>query len=311
MLRLLFLCMAILPLAASSAQPPPVCPGRATLADFAAKDIFVMDDTLLFQTGDIQLDIDGSPRAYGVRDQGSENICNGLAPLRPPECRGRVQGSCFAHCQAAFRSWNGRPQDLGQVMCSVGLGGGGCGVPAVRLQSAPDQDWFVSETSVHPAPAAGISVANWIVRQEGQLDSLRLPYFVIPGGFRRLPWDATAGDVGIVIDNVSGRSAAFLIGDTGGSLNEGSARLLAALRGIDRLPTVRRRNAFGQEVDRLTGALSGDFRVAIFRHSAQRLAGQSAVLSLAAADLPAFIEATMTARLARLGGAGRVRACSR
>jgi hypothetical protein len=81
-------------------------------------------------------------------------------------------------------------------MCSVGLGGGGCGIPKVRLQSAPNQDWFVSETSVHPAPPAGTSLAQWLRLQEGQLDSVEIPYFVIPGGFRGLPWDASPGDVG-------------------------------------------------------------------------------------------------------------------
>jgi hypothetical protein len=312
MIRLL-LAAVLLSLASTSSSlvlQPGACPGRTALPSFAGKNIFVMADTLLFATPDIQLDIDGHRRAYGVRDQGVENICNGLAPLRPPECRGRVRGTCYRHCQAAFRSWNGLPEDLGNVMCSVGLGGGSCGVPAVRLQSAPNQQWFVSETSVHPAPPAGTSLGDWLRRQDAQLDSADIPYFVIPGGFRRLPWDATPGDVGIVVA-ADGRTIPFIIGDTGGALNEGSAKLLAGLRGLQQLPTTRARNAFGVEVDRLTGAMSGDFRVAIFRHSAQRLPGQSSVLSLAAADIPAFIERVALERLERIGGPAGLRRCSR
>ena len=235
-----------------------------------------MDDTLLFATGNIELDIDGHRRAYGVRGQGTENICNGLAPLMPAECRGQVRGSCFAHCQAAFRQWTGRPEDLRRVMCSVGLGGGGCGVPQVRLQSAPNQDFFVSETSVHPASPAGTSLAQWLRRQDGQINSVEIPYFVIPGGFRGLPWDASPGDVGLVVDR-DGNSFGFIVGDTGGALDEGSAALLARIRGLPRLPTTRARNAFGQQVDRLVGAVAGDYRVAIFRHSTRRLPGERTV----------------------------------
>jgi hypothetical protein len=314
MIRHLILCLAILPLTASSAQPGPqatTCAARTPLPGFAGKAIFVMDDTLLFSTPNIELDIDGSPRAYGVRDQGTENICNGLGPLNPPACRGRIQGACYAHCQAAFRSWNGRPQDLGRVMCSIGLGGGHCSVPSVRLQSSPNQDWFVSETSYHPAPPSGIPVSAWIVGQAGQMDSLEVPYFVIPGGFRGMPWDASPGDVGVVVD-ARGRAVAFVIGDSGGALNEGSARLLAQLRRLAQLPTQSRRNAFGQQVERLSGAVAGDYRVAIFRHSNRRQPGNGGtVLAVTAADLPDFIRRTATERLERLGGPARVLACSR
>jgi hypothetical protein len=313
MLRPALLIAALASLATSSSSmmlQTASCPGRTALPNFAGKSVFVMDDTLLFATSNIQLDIDGSPRAYGVRDQGTEDICNGLGPLNPPQCRGKNQGACFAQCRAAFRAWNGRPEDLKDVMCSIGLGGGGCGVPDVRLQSAPNQAWFVSETSVHPARPASEPAAGWLRRQEAQLDPNVIPYFVIPGGFRHLPWDASPGDVGIVADT-AGRSFAFIVGDTGGSLNEGSARLLAAIRGLERLPTDRKRNAFGVEVDRLTGAVAGDYRVAIFRRTSRRPGGQGISLSLTSAEIPAFIESVSAERLQRLGGVARVRACSR
>ena len=312
MIRLGLICLALLPLTMSAQPgPPAACEGRTALPNAAGKSIYLMDDTLLFSTGNIELDIDGSPEAYGVRDQGTENICNGLGPLQPPACRGQIQGACYAACQTAFRSWNGRPQDLGRVMCSIGLGGGGCSPPNVRLQSSPRQNWFVSETAYHPAPAQGTVVATWLRSQEGQLDSTAIPYFVIPGGFRGLPWDASPGDVGVVVDP-QGRAFPFVIGDAGGRLNEGSARLLADIRGLARLPTELKRNAFGQQVPRLSGAVSGDYRIAIFRHSNVRLPGHGGIiLAQSAASLPAFIRDTARDRLARLGGATRIRTCSR
>lgn len=312
MLRPALLIGLLASLATSSSSmlyQPASCPGRTALTNFAGKKVFAMDDTLLFATSNIELDIDGSPRAYGVRDQGTEDICNGLGPLNPPQCRGKNQGACYASCQAAFRSWNGRPENLKDVMCSIGLGGGSCEKPDVRLQSPPNESWFVSETSVHPARPASEPAAGWLRRQAAQLDPNIIPYFVIPSGFRGLPWDASPGDVGIVADT-AGRSFAFIVGDTGGSLNEGSARLLAAIRGLERLPTHGKRNAFGVETDRLTGAVAGDYRVAIFRHSNRRPGGQGTSLSLTSAEIPGFIASVAAERLQRLGGTARVRSCS-
>lgn len=303
-----FALVSLLGLSSSIAQVPR-CQNSARLADHAGKAIRLADDTLFFRTSVIQLDIDGSPSAYGIRDQGTEDICNGLAPLRPPECKGKVRGTCFAACRASFRAWDGQPTTLDDHMCSVGLGGGSCSTPQARLQSAPRQDWFVSETSYHPAPPAGTSVGDWLKLQDGQLDSTRIAYFVIPGGFRLLPWDATPGDVGVAV-GPGGRQAFFLIGDSGGHLDEGSAKLLSSLRGLDGLPTQRKKNAFGVEVERLVGAVAGDYRIAIFRHTAERLPGQKIVLARASAELPAWIERVGRERLLAIGGIDRVRSCS-
>ncbi len=122
-----------------------ICCGGTAIQDFAGKRVVVADDTLFIRTAEMQLDIDGSPNAYGVGDQGVEDICNGLGPLEPAKCRGRVRGDCYGACQAAFRSWDGKLSTLGQKMCSIGLGGGGCSTPSVRSQEPPRSDWFVSE----------------------------------------------------------------------------------------------------------------------------------------------------------------------
>jgi hypothetical protein len=290
------------------------CQGGTVLPAHAGKRIVVAGDTLFFKTGDIQLDIDGSPSAYGVKDQGIEDICNGLGPLRPPECRGKVSGSCFAACRAAFRQWNGDLKTLGGVMCSIGLGGGGCSTPDPRLQAAPREEWFVSETSVRVTPAAGTTLTAWTKTQPAQLDSLTISYFVIPSSFRSLPWDATPGDIGVVVDNASGREVAFIIGDIGGKLNEGSAKLLAGLAGIDKLATETKTNALGVPVERLKGARSGDFRVAIFRHTAPLLPkeqrGRALVLDKTAQELPDWITKEVRQKLDAIGGGARVIRCT-
>ncbi|MBK8211805.1 MAG: hypothetical protein IPK78_19510 [Rhodospirillales bacterium] len=131
------------------------CPDGQELPRIANKRIVLADDTLFFASRGLQLDHDGSPEAYGVRDQGLEGICNGLAPLRHSRVSRSQSGACFKTCQSAFAAWsrNGaQVETLGDSMCSIGLGGGGCSPPSVRLQPPPRQDWFVSETSVRVAP---------------------------------------------------------------------------------------------------------------------------------------------------------------
>ncbi|MBK8176601.1 MAG: hypothetical protein IPK66_15430 [Rhodospirillales bacterium] len=289
------------------------CPDGQELPRIANKRIVIAKDTLFFASHDLQLDHDGSPEAYGVRDQGLEGICNGLAPLRPPECRGRNRGACFKACQSAFAAWsrNGaQVETLGDSMCSIGLGGGGCSPPSVRLQPPPRQDWFVSETSVRVAPPPGAPIAGWSASQAAQLDPARTAYFVIPGAFRKMPWDATPGDAGIVLDANSGRTVAFVVGDTGGALDEASTAVHAGLRGSAFPPTGKRTSALGERVDSYLAGTNGDFRIAIFRHTASR-SGASTMLTLTSEKLGPWIEATAQARLQAIGGADRVRDCAK
>lgn len=303
--------MAILLVTGTAWAEP--CPGGQALPMMADKPITLADDTLFFSSRGLQLDHDGSPSAYGVHDQGLENICNGLAPLQPPQCRGLNRGACFKACQSAFSAWSragAHLNTLGASMCSIGLGGGGCSTPSVRLQPAPRQDWFVSETSVHVAPPAGTPMAGWIAMQAAQLDPAKIPYFVIPGRFRDgSKWDATPGDAGIVLDAGTGRTAAFVVGDTGGALDEASTAVHAALRGGTPPPMGQRTSALGETVDSFLAGTDGDFRIAIFRHTASRI-GSSLTLTLTSDQLGPWIETTTRDRLQAIGGIERVRACA-
>ena len=136
---------------------------------------------------------------------------------------------------------------------------------------------------------------------------------MIPAGFRELPWDATPGDIGVIVKLPGNDPIAFIVGDIGGALNEASARLIAGLRGVDQLPRRKKRNALGEQAERLEGALSGDFRVAIFRHSAPYASpSQKSVLMLdkLATELPNFIRDQGASRLQSIGGVQRLLDCT-
>ena len=153
------------------------CDGGLALPNFSGLSIVLTQDTLFFRTTSVQLDIDGSPYAYGVRDQGLEGIYNGLGPLQPAECRGKNRGPCYAACQHAFSSWDRNVATLGRSMCSIRLGGGGCSPHHIRLQPAPREEFFASETSVHVKAPTTSQITAWIGRQDAQLDSLAVAYF--------------------------------------------------------------------------------------------------------------------------------------
>src|SRR4051812_14231142 len=102
----IFLCLAATIGFGLALPAAALCPNGQELPSHAGKKIVAADDTLFFRTSVIHLDIDGSPSAYGVDDQGTENICNGLASLAPPECRGVASRECTPYCQASFLKWH-------------------------------------------------------------------------------------------------------------------------------------------------------------------------------------------------------------
>lgn len=302
------------------------CMDGVRLPDFAGKPIVLRDDTLLFSTNILKIDIDGSGRSYGVHDQGAEHICNGLSAAEPKKCRDVAQrGECFTACEASFRRWHaqgGDPADLGRFMRSIGLGGANGSMPKVRLQAAPNQDYFVSHTSVRYGPWRLGEPTDAIDRQEAQVEPFEVPFFVISREFRRLPWDATPGDVGVIVNaNVPDRPVLFVVGDVGGKLDEGSAKLQEMLRGRPLVP-LSKRNALGKTVNRYgdlsyerEGGNAVDLRVAIFRHTSTfdpDISGSRIVLQSISGqeEMLKFIEDRAGARLAAFGGVEKVIACT-
>jgi hypothetical protein len=288
-------------LTAARAAPVSSCAGtRPENVTKSAKAVR-SDGIIYFRTSGLELDFDGSPHAYGVRDQGEENICAGLAPLKPP-CRGKYRGKCFPVCQSTFAAWSrtspGNPGKLAETMCSVGLGGSNCSTPDVRLQENPDQDWFVSETSLKVTSPSGETDDEWQHKQGAQLDPAKIRYIVAPSAITKSPWGARYGDVGIAFNAATKQPIPFIVGD-GGSLGEAAVSLLADLlpENPPKLKTVR--SALGENVQRYTRGIDGDFRFAIFTNTASNVPNRHPMTKHKAEDLSAWIEHTATDALKR------------
>lgn len=305
-----------------------LCEGVDQLQNHSDKGIRLRNDALLFSTNILKIDIDGSKRSYGVHDHGVENICNGLSPISPARCQNVVQqGSCYTHCKQKFREWhdNGHdPAKLGDYMRAIGLGGANGSVPRVQLQDPPHEDMFVSHTSVRYGPwERGQSTAK-IEAQESQIEAFEVPFFVIPGSFRSLPWDATPGDIGVAVHAQDpSRYALFVVGDVGGNLDEGSAKLQELLKG-EALEPVYKANVLGERVARfgdisLTKYAEGqelDLRIAIFRHTSsydRRKSGSLIVLQDVSdqQQLLEKIQSVGQRKLAQFGGPEEVVRCTK
>jgi hypothetical protein len=296
------------------------CDGLTQLATFNKRPIAVRNDALLFSVNQLAVDIDGSPSAYGLRDQGLENVCNGLSALEPPKCKGKAAaGACYQPCRSAFKTWHDHGHDIAKMknyMASTGLGGGSGSPPVLVVQDGDRKDWFVSETSTKLKTGAPLKSAD-ITKQAAQIDPLAVPYFVIPGNFRKIAWDATPGDFGVIVAPETKRSVRFLIGDTGGNLDEVSALLIAMLAGFDKASIKKGTSALGHEVDRLVSPKAedlgtNDFRVAIFRHSGkyQGSVGNLKVLDQPPGDLGPWIEKEAGALIEKFGGVDKVIECT-
>lgn len=300
--------IAVVSFACSSALA--VCDGAAVAKPTKDATAVRLGAKIFFRTSGVALDFDGNPHAYGVRDQGEENICAGLAPLAPP-CRGKYRGACYPVCQKTFAEWSrksGDPRVLGRTMCSVGLGGARCSKPDVHLQAAPHDGWFVSETSLRTSPPSGELTSKWLRSQSAQLDPNMIRYLVAPSALMRAPWNAKLGDVGIAFSAASFEPIAFIVGD-GGGLGEGSVSLLRALRPDDppRLKSVL--SALGEPVMRYTSGIDGDFRFAIFTGTASNVHGKN-VTSKSAAQLAEWIDRTAKASLQDLSSREEIFGCS-
>ena len=307
------------------------CDNLEMLSDFNGKKIGLCKDTLLFITNVLAIDIDGSKYSYGMHDQGVENICNGLSPIAPSRCQNTYQQSdkgngCFKYCVQKFKEWHesGRDIDkLGEFMRSIGLGGS-CGViPKVMLQPYPNTEMFVSHTSVRYGPWVKGQPVELIERQEAQIEPFEVPFFVIPGKFRNQQWDATPGDYGVAIHAQDPkRFVLFVVGDVGGNLNEGSAKLHELLRGKKLSPHMMK-NAIGKVVARY-GDISLnkfddgsdlDLRIAIFRHTSsydKRMSGEVIILQDAhnQEELIEMIARRANEELNKFGGVEAVLACT-
>jgi hypothetical protein len=302
--------LAIFACAAISTSAQAACPA-AKPGMIAGASLVRLPGKVFFRTNGLELDFDGSPHAYGVRDQGEEGICNGLAPLAPP-CHGKYRGACFGVCESTFAAWSrnsGDPSTLPKTMCSVGLGGGGCSKPDVRLQAAPNQEWFVSETSLKTSPPSVPLSAGWQATQSAQLDPSAIRYLVAPEALMKPPWNVRLGDVGIAYYLPVRKPVTFIVGD-GGGLGEGSVSLLTALR-PDQPPKLKQvKSALGEPAMRYTSGVSGEFRFVIFTGTAATVPRSPRVTVEVAEHLRDWIDSTAANALRTLGSLDEIGACS-
>jgi hypothetical protein len=307
MKRLFVICTCAMISTSASAT----CPGAQTGTIAANVNVARLQGKVFFRTNGLELDFDGSPHAYGARDQGEEGICNGLAPIAAP-CHGKYKGACFKVCQNTFAEWSrnsGDPKTLPQTMCSVGLGGGGCSKPDVRLQEPPNQEWFVSETSLKTSPQSGPLSAEWLRGQAAQLDPGPIKYLVAPGRLTQPPWNVKLGDVGIAYYVGDKKPVAFIVGD-GGGLGEGSVSLLAALRS-DHPPKLKAvESALGEQVMRYTSGVAGEFRFVIFSGTAINVSGTVNVTTKTSGELSGWIDSTAQKVLEASSSLDEIAACS-
>ena len=286
----MILCNTPLTNAQSVAAP---CPAgtitAASHADVATVQILSAKDAFLFRIPNPILDLDGGAKTYGVRDQGTDNVCNGVKAnpkLKPP-----------MSCAAAVREWNaqGRTNEAAQkLLCDSGVGAG-CNPFSYDLQSDPSDanGFFVSPTSLKYETPSGKELVKWEHAQAAQIDPLAVPYFAVPKAITHL--GVKMGMIGALI-NLNDPKAPpvyFIVADGAGSnpIGEFSAKAWQKIAGDAPLTILSRKDAFGKPVDRLWMPKDIPTTAAIiFKNPMKPVAGQSEQIALTADTIQSWIE---------------------
>lgn len=184
----------------------------------------------------MQVNTDGAPDSYHPGDIGITHICNGVS----------VGRSCTwkADCLPEFRQARAEHFRGPTKICFFAMATDASGVPIIQGASDPKPGYFVSTTAL-TQPGANPRTP------QAQLDSNTVPFAVIPS-----TWQSTRkpgprlGDFGVAYRRSTGKSAFFVVGDTGprNKLGEGSVALHQALGNdpfVDRQGVRRARKGIG------------------------------------------------------------------
>lgn len=229
----------------------------------------------------MQVNTDGAPDSYHPDDTGITHICNGVSV--GPACAWK------ASCLPEFRQAKAEHFRGPTKICFFAMATDSHGLPIIQGNADPKPGYFVSTTALHQ-PGENIRTP------QAQLDSNTVSFAVIPG-----TWQTSGkpgprlGDFGVAYRRSNGKSAFFVIGDTGprNKLGEGSVALHQAL-GNDpfmlRFGVRRARKGIGDR----------DVVYVVFPNSAQPN------LRLDAASIERFASPLMD----RFGGIERLKACA-
>jgi hypothetical protein len=184
----------------------------------------------------MQVNTDGAPDSYHPDDIGITHICNGVS----------VGRSCTwkAKCLSDFRQAKAEHFKGPTKICFFAMAADTQGVPIIQGNTDPKPGYFVSTTALHQ-PGENLRTP------QAQLDSNIVPFAVIPGTWQRSGNPGPKlGDFGVAYRRSNGKSAFFVIGDTGpkNKLGEGSVALHQTLGNdpfMDRFGVRRARKGIG------------------------------------------------------------------
>ena len=221
------------------------------------------NDGALLYGGALAINLDGAPNAYHPRGRPAgalDSICNGADAILPDGSR--VRGS--KDCGKFLEKFN-EARDAGWVapgkprieFFGVAVQGSGDLARVPCIQSAgPFAGFFVSQTSLLADPGKPLCDAR------RYLNSLEVPFFVLPANSEFLRRGMRKGDIAAAIHAPTGQVVFAIFGDTGpaNKLGEGSLALALMLRKRPLLPKPVRGQAEKE-------AMPGGVYMLMFPHS--------------------------------------------
>jgi hypothetical protein len=213
------------------------CDGAPALikstSDGAVK-IFRDNNAVVFTTRKLEVDVDGSPNAYGPDDRGLDYICNGAVAYNgiTKRCIFPGEAGWNQKCNTSFtkakaENWRGPTK-----MCTFGFRATGGvtdkhgrvigGVPELQNSLDPHPGYYVSLSSLK-RPETDVFKGDVQARQ---VDAAAVPYFVLPPDIESLG-GINLGDIAAVWYPASKNVVFAVFGDggPGGAVGEASAKL--------------------------------------------------------------------------------------
>ncbi len=192
-------------------------------------------DGALLYDGPLAINLDGAPNAYHPRGRPAgalDTICNGANAILPDGSKVRGDVSCGAFLEkfneARDAGWiaPGKPRVEWYGVATEGDGGDLKHKPCIQAAGL-FEGFFVSQTALLADPTKGrCDVSRY-------LNSLAIPFFVLPGGSEFFLQGMKKGDVGVALHAASGNVVFAILADVGpkDKLGEGSFALAQLLKG--------------------------------------------------------------------------------